>query len=98
MTQVTANAGKEKFKVFQTVLSSPGMDDKCKFNLVLSRQNILLLCRLIEVGLMADKNDFDDEIISAFPKASLEELKNVHGDILAKGGLTEFYEKLKLLK
>jgi hypothetical protein len=98
MTQVTTSAGKEKLKVFQTVLSSPGMDDKCKFNLVLSRQNILLLCRLIEVGLMTDKNDTDDEIITAFPKQSLEELKSVHGDILAKGGLAEFYEKLKLLK
>ncbi len=98
MTQVTTSTGKEKLKVFQTILSSPGMEDKCKFNLMLSRQNILLLCRLIEVGLMADKNHFDDDIISAFPRQSMEELKSIHSDILAKGGLSEFYEKLKMLK
>ncbi len=98
MTQVTTSTEKEKLKVFQTILSSPGMEDKCKFNLMLSRQNILLLCRLIEVGLMVDKNHFDDDIISAFPRQSMEELKSIHSDILAKGGLSEFYEKLKMLK
>ena len=43
-------ANKEKSKIFETVLSSPGMNEKCKIVLMLSRQNILLLSRLIEAN------------------------------------------------
>ncbi len=94
-----SNAGtsKEKSKIFETVLSSPGMNEKCKINLMISRQNILLLSRLIEAGLLTDKNNFDDEIISALPAESLEEFKGIHEEILKKGSLTEFYDRLKLL-
>ena len=90
-------ANKEKSKIFETVLSSPGMNEKCKINLMMSRQNILLLSRLIEAGLLTDKNPFDDEIIAALPKDSLEEFKSIHEEILRKGELTEFYDRLKLL-
>ena len=37
-----------KLKIYETVLSSPGMNEKCKVNLMISRQNILLLSRFIE--------------------------------------------------
>lgn len=88
---------KEKSKIFETVLSSPGMTEKCKIVLMLSRQNILLLSRLIEAGLLTDEQAFDDEIIAALPKESLEELKVIHEEILKKGDLTDFYERLKKL-
>ena len=97
MSNVATSGNKEKSKIFQTVLSSPGMNEKCKINLMMSRQNILLLSRLIEAGLLTDKNLFDDEIISALPEDSLEEFKNIHEEILRKGELTEFYDRLKLL-
>ena len=90
-------ANKEKSKIFETVLSSPGMNEKCKIVLMLSRQNILLLSRLIEAGLLTDEQAFDDEIILALPKESLEEFKSIHEDILRKGNLTDFYERLKSL-
>ena len=61
-------ANKEKSKIFETVLSSPGMNEKCKIVLMLSRQNILLLTRLMEAGLLTDEQAFDDEIIAALPK------------------------------
>ena len=64
---MTNVANKEKSKIFETVLSSPGMHEKCKIVLLLSRQNILLLSRLIETGLLTDQQNFKDEIISAFP-------------------------------
>ncbi|HEY8690518.1 MAG TPA: hypothetical protein VIM07_14880, partial [Chitinophagaceae bacterium] len=73
---------KEKSKIFETVLSSPGMNEKCKINLMISRQNILLLSRLIEACLLSDKKNFDDEIISALPKESLEEFRGIHEEIL----------------
>jgi len=88
---------KEKSRIFETVLSSPGMNQKCKINLVMSRQNILLLTRLIEAGLLTDQQEIDDEIINALPKESLEEFRTVHEEILRKSNLTEFYEKLKSL-
>jgi hypothetical protein len=97
MSNVATSGNKEKSKIFQTVLSSPGMNEKCKINLMMSRQNILLLSRLIEAGLLTDKNLFDDEIIAALPEDSLEEFKNIHEEILRKGELTEFYDRLKLL-
>jgi len=95
-SEITIQA-KQKSKIFETVLSSPGMAEKCKINLMLSRQNIILLSRLIEAGLLTDKKSFDDEIIAAIPKESLNELRTVHEEILQKAGLTEFYERLKLL-
>ena len=88
---------KEKSRIFETVLISPGMTEKCKVNLVMSRQNILLLSRLIEAGLLTDQQRIADEIIAALPKESLEEFKTVHEEILRKSNLTEFYEKLKSL-
>ena len=97
MSNVTTTSNKEKFKIFETVLSSPGMSEKCKIVLTVSRQNIILLSRLIEVGLLTDKNGFDDEIIAALPKESLDEMRTVHEEILKKGDLSEFYERLKLL-
>jgi len=97
MSNVAATGNKEKSKIFQTVLSSPGMNEKCKINLMISRQNILLLGRLIEAGLLTDKNHFDDEIIAALSEDSLEEFKTIHEEILRKGELTDFYDRLKLL-
>lgn len=88
---------KEKSKIFETILSSPGMNEKCKIVLLLSRQNILLLSRLIETGLLSDQQNFKDEIISVLTKESLEEFKTLHEEILRKSDLTEFYEKLKSL-
>jgi hypothetical protein len=90
-------ANKEKSKIFETVLSSPGMNEKCKIVLMLSRQNVLLLGRLIEAGLLTHEQAIDDEIIAALPKESLEEFRIIHEEILKKSDLTEFYERLKLL-
>ena len=88
---------KEKSKIFETVLSSPGMNEKCKIVLMMSRQNILLLSRLIEAGLLSDEQAFDDEIIAALPKESVEEFKLIHEEILRKSDLTDFYQRLKSL-
>lgn len=88
---------KEKSKVFETVLSSPGMRESCKVVFVASRQNILLLSRLIEAGLLSEKNNFDDEVLQALPEESKAEFKSIHEEILKKSGLTDFYERLKQL-
>jgi len=97
MSSGVAGSGKEKLLVFETILCSPGMNEKCKLSVTLSRQNILLFCRLIEEGLMGDKKNFDDEILRALPKESLDEFRMLHEEILRKAELTDFYQKLKLL-
>ena len=97
MSNVATPLSKEKAKIFQTVLSSPGMSEKCKISLMMSRQNILLLSRLIEAGLLSNNSPFEDEIIEALPENSLEEFKTIHDEILKKGDLKEFYEKLKTI-
>lgn len=89
---------KEKAKIFETILSSPGMTEKCKIVLHISRQNIILLGRLLETGLLTSKNESTDEIISALPKEVIEELREVYIEILKKADLTEFYEKLKSIQ
>ena len=97
MSNVTTAGNKEKSKIFETVLSSPGMNEKCKIVLTISRQNILVLGRLIEAGFIADNSPFKDEIMTALSRESLDEFKTIHEEILKKGELTEFYECLKSL-
>ena len=97
MSNVAPMGSKEKSRVFETVLTSPGMNEKCKIGLTISRQNILVLSRLIEAGLISDTNAFKDEVISALSKESLDEFKVIHEDILKKADLTDFYQRLKLL-
>lgn len=94
---MSSEVKKEKSKVFETILSSPGMQEKCKVNLTLSRQNIIFLGRLIEAGLTAEKNYPEDEIIAALPNSSRDELKLIQEEILSKGNLAEFYQRLKSL-
>ena len=94
---MNSEVNKDKAKIFETVLSSPGMTEKCKIVLQLSRQNILLLSRLIEAGLLTKEKTIDDDIIHAFPKETGEEFQTIHEEILRKAELTDFYERLKLL-
>ena len=85
----------EKLKIFETILSSPGMNEGCKISFKISRQNALLLCRLIEAGVMSPGSRFDDDLLSVVAEKSASEFKIVHEEILKKANLTDIYEKLK---
>ena len=87
---------KEKSKIFETLLSSPGMQDQTKVTLKLSRQSILLLARLIESGLDTSKGNAD-ELVSMVTPESKEELDGVVPELLKRSGLEQFYEKVKAL-
>lgn len=86
---------KEKTRIFDMILNSPGMADECKLNLKITRKNALLLGRLIESGILSSKGGLEDEILNTLPEAISSEFKIIHAEILSKAGLTEFYEKLK---
>jgi hypothetical protein len=97
MSTVNQSGKKEKSKVFEMVLSSPGMSENCKISFKMTRQNVLVLGRLIEAGVLESKNLFEDEILGVLPAESAAEFKIIHEEILKKAGLTDFYEKMKSL-
>ena len=84
-------------KIFETVLSSPGMQETCRIVLNPTRQTILVLARLIENGLENKEGKERDEMISFLPEGSLNDLKKIAEELLHKGGLVNFYEHLKQL-
>ena len=95
MNNVGTTSKKEKSTIFSMLLSSPGMSENCKIVLQMSRQNVLLLSRLIEAGILDAKSSLDDEMLNALPGQCAEEFKSIHEEILKKSNLTDFYEKLK---
>lgn len=84
-------------KLYETVLSIPGMNEGVKIDLRLSRKNILLLSQIIQKGLTEGGSDKEVSVLSFSSKQSLEELAALPAEILSKAGLTEMNEKLAAL-
>ena len=82
-------------KVFETVLSIPGMNDNVKIQLTIPRKNVLLLSKVIERGLAGKERLSDDNILDITSKETLQELDSISDEILKKAGLIEMNEKLK---
>ena len=82
-------------KVFDTILSTPGMNEMVKIDLKISRKNVLLLNHVIERGLSL-QNDASG-LLGGLSKEGLSELKNVSDDCLQKAGLVELNNKLTTL-
>jgi hypothetical protein len=87
----------DRVKVFEAVLSGPGMKEKCKVNLQLNRLQILLFCRLIELGLFSEKGILQDDVLLSFSKEEIDSYKLIRDELLQKGNLVEFYERLATL-
>jgi hypothetical protein len=87
----------DRAKIFETVLSSPGMNETCKIVLNPSRQIVVLLSRLIEQGLEKREGKDGDEILTFLPPESVGEVKALMEEMLKKSGLVDFYGRLKLL-
>ena len=83
--------------VYETLLSSPGMNDTVKISLHIPRKNALLLTKIIELGLSA-KDSEQGGLIQIAGKNTIEELNSLTGDLLQKAGLTEMYYKLHYLQ
>ena len=82
-------------KVFDTILSTPGMNEMVKIDLKISRKNVLLLNHVIERGLTIE-NDASG-LLGSLSKEGLSELKNVSEECLQKAGLVELNQKLTTL-
>ena len=86
-------SAKDVAVVYETLLTSPGMNDAVKITLKVPRRNALLLAKVIESGLIV-KDDGQAGFLSVVGKESLMELSNISSDLLEKSGLTNLYEKL----
>ncbi|MDJ1484216.1 hypothetical protein QNI16_27200 [Cytophagaceae bacterium YF14B1] len=82
-------------KVYDTILSIPGMNETVKIDLRISRKNVLLLHSVIERGLDA-KNE-ESSLLESVPEETLTELRALGKDCLQKAGLIELSEKLNYL-
>lgn len=82
-------------KVYDTILSIPGMNETVKIDMKISRKNILLLHSVLKRGLLAKNDDQSSALLESIPKGALEELHAIADDYLSKAGLTELSEKLK---
>lgn len=84
-------------KVYDTILSIPGMNETVKIDLKISRKNVLLLNHVIERGLLAKDDEKNPGLLSSVPEENLQELKTLADDCLQKAGLNELSEKLNSL-
>ena len=86
----------EVAKIYETVLSIPGMNDNVKIALQIPRKNVLLLSKIIERGLtVKDADEKSTTILELVPKQTLQELQSLPGELLEKAGLTEMNQKLQ---
>ncbi|WP_343588215.1 hypothetical protein [Flavobacterium sp.] len=85
----------EVAKVFDTILSIPGMSETVKIDLKISRKNVLLLSHLITLGLNSKKED--SMLLECISSESQHDLKSISEECLLKAGLVELNEKLAVL-
>lgn len=84
--------------VYETLLTSPGMNDAVKISLSIPRKNVLFLSKLIEAGLSIKDESVQGGLLATVTGEVTEDLKAVSKDLLSKAGLTEMYEKLNSLQ
>ena len=85
-------------KVYETVLSIPGMNESVKITLNIHRKNVLLLNKIIERG-MSVKNPDDKvhHVLDMMPEESFQDMQLLAAELLQKAGLTEMNQKLETL-
>ena len=84
-------------KVYDTILSIPGMNETVKIDMRISRKNVLLLNSVIERGLTVKEGDKSSNLVDIVSKDTLQELTAFADECLQKAGLTELSEKLSFL-
>lgn len=84
-------------KVYDTILSIPGMNENVKMDMRLSRKNVLLLSAVIKRGLSAQTDGKPNLLLEEIPLDSVQELEAFADGCLTKAGLTELSEKLRVL-
>lgn len=81
-------------KLYDALLSTPGMQETVKMDLRIQRKNVLLLSKVIQRGLKKDATDKEDDVLPVQTKENTEEIEKLVEDLLLKAGLKDMYEKL----
>lgn len=84
----------EVSKVYDTVLSIPGMNENVKLDLKVSRKMVLILTQVIERGLKEEKKEAS-WLLAAAGNEAASELSGLIHQCLEKAGLTELNAKLQ---
>ena len=83
-------------RVFDTIMSSPGMNEMVRMDLKISRKNVLLLHHAIERGIAEDGGS-PSARLQGTSKENAQELKQLSEECLQRAGLTELNQKLSEL-
>jgi len=89
-------SAKDAAIVYETLLSSPGMNDNVKVSLQLPRKQILFLVQLIELGSTV-KEEGESSLINVLNGSGAELVSQINSQLLEKSGLTEMYNRLSEL-
>jgi len=82
-------------KIYDTILSIPGMNETVKVDMRISRENILILHNVINIGLTMKDNEKSSGLLENMPPESLQELKAIADEYLTKAGLIDLNNRLK---
>jgi len=85
----------EVARLYDTLMSIPGMNEMVKVDMKISRKNILLLHRALLRGLSDKQDDKVQNLLENISGDSLAELKSIADEYLSKAGLSDLNEKLK---
>ncbi|HQW16231.1 MAG TPA: hypothetical protein PK682_11095 [Niabella sp.] len=88
---------KEVGLLYETLLSTPGMNDVVKLDLRISRKGVLLLVNVIQKGLLVEAGDPLALLLKAAGNDSKQGLDQVSLELLEKAGLSEMNKKLTSL-
>lgn len=89
-------SAKDVAAVYETLLSSPGMNERVKITLQIPRKQVLLLSKIIEAGMNA-KNDGEKDGLLSVDNETIKELSGISADLLQKAELTELNERITAL-
>ncbi len=92
-----ANSSKDMSKFYEAMLSFPGMNQKLKMGMKISRTNVLLLTLIIEHGLKLGNAERFNEILLVVPEEIKKELTELSDDLLNKADLAGLRDKLNTL-
>jgi hypothetical protein len=82
-------------KLYETLLTIPGMNNQVKIDLKIPLKTALLLSKIIERGLLGKEiDDSSINILDLIPTQISKELSEIPNEILQKAGLIEMNEKI----
>ncbi|AWK06374.1 hypothetical protein HYN56_19940 [Flavobacterium crocinum] len=80
-------------RVFDTIMSSPGMNEMVRMDMKISRKNVLLLHYMIERGSTENEGSLP-LLLKSIPKENTNEIRQLFEECLQRAGLTELIQKL----